>query len=207
MHHGDHACVIYSAGPELIEEASEFLDEGLVAGEQCWYAGAPRELYGIRQTLAQSDINVPATEHRGALRLIPSDEFYLAGGTFDPERMLGWFDEAIAAAITDGFTGFRLAGEMSWALEPNPGTDRMIEYESSLEARLRESAALAMCFYHRRRMPAALLDGALASHSFAAVGGRVGPNAFCRSKPIADLRTPRPDDVAWKLKYLQRHKQ
>jgi hypothetical protein len=205
VHHGDHACIIYSGPSELIAEASEFLSEGLRAGEQCWYAGSPDELSGIRATLG-SWVDVPAAEEQRALRLITSAEAYLASGRFDPEQMLQSIDEAIPAAIGKGFTAVRIAGEMSWALAPVPGTDRLSDYEASLEVLLRQSAASAVCFYHRHRMPAAFLDAALASHSLAAVGGRVCPNAFYRSKPIADLRTPQPDDVSWKLKYLQRHK-
>ena len=205
MQHGDHACVIYSAGPELIAVVAAYLHEGLGAGEQCWYAASSTsELSDLRFALLATDVDVTGAEARGQLRLTTADEMYLPDGIFDPERLLEELEAAIPAAVHDGFTALRVAGEMSWALEPKPGTERVIEYEGSVETLLRTSDALGLCLYHRRRMPSELLDCALATHPLAGVGGRPRPNAFYRPKPIADLRTPQSDDISWKLKHIQR---
>jgi hypothetical protein len=205
MEPGDHACVIYSAAPELISVVAEYLDEGLRAAEQCWYAASSMgELSEVRMALRAHDIDVMQAEEQGSLRLMTSTELYLADGIFEPERAVEKLNAAISAAAHDGFSAFRVAGEMSWALKPNPGTDRILEYEGSAELLLRASEAVALCLYHRRRMPAQVLDGALTSHPLAGVGGGPRPNAFYRPKPIADLRTPQSDDISWKLKHLQR---
>jgi hypothetical protein len=205
MHHGDHACVIYSTAPELIAIVVGYLHDGLRAGEQCWYAAASAsELSEVRTGLQAKQVAVAEAEERGSLRLATNDEVYLADGAFHPERVLQQLKDAIPLAVHDGFTALRVAGEMSWALEAKPGTHRVIEYEGCVETLLRASTALALCLYHRRRMPAELLDGALAKHPLAGVNGRPRPNAFYRSKPIADLRTPQADDIGWKLKHLQR---
>jgi hypothetical protein len=205
MHHGDHACVIYSASTELTSVVTAYLYEGLRAGERCWYAGfSASELSGVRTALETMNVAVADAEARGALRLATADEIYLPDGTFNSERMLQNTENAIRGAVRDGFTGLRLAGEMSWAMQPKPGTDQVMEYEGSVETVLRASAAVGLCLYHRRRMPAELLDDALAKHPLAGVGDQPRPNAFYRSKAIADLRTPQADDVCWKLKHLQR---
>ena len=55
--------------------------------------------------------------------MLCADEAYVLRGTFDPEATLRSFNDAIEAASTDGFTGFRAAAEMSWALarvDPTP---------------------------------------------------------------------------------------
>jgi hypothetical protein len=205
MHPGDHACVIYSTGSELIAVVAAYLHEGLRAGEQCWYAAfSASELSDVRTALQERNVAVAEEEERGSLRLTTAEEVYLADGAFNPERVLGELKKAIPHAVADGFTALRVAGEMSWVLQAKPGTNRVIEYEGLVEMMLRASAALGLCLYHRRRIPAALLDGALTTHPLAGVGGRPRPNAFYRPKPIADLRMPQPDDVCWKLKHLQR---
>jgi hypothetical protein len=205
MDRGDHACVIYSAGPELIAVVAAYLHEGLLARERCWYAASsPSEASELKIALQAKDVAVAAEEERGALRLFTGEEVYLADGTFQPERVLLHLEDAINVALHDGFTALRVGGEMSWALEPKPGTDRVIDYEGRVELLLRGSDALGLCMYHRRRMPAALLDGVLASHALAGVGGPPRPNAFYRPKPISDLRTPQTDDISWKLKHLER---
>ena len=205
MHPGDHACVIYSSGSELIAIVATYLHEGLRGGERCWYAAAAAsELSQVRMALQAKGVSVADAEERGSLLLATSQEVYLADGTFNPERTLQNLTDAIPKAIDDGFTALRVAGEMSWTLEGKPGSDRVIEYEGCVETVLRASAALALCLYHRRHMPAVLLDGALASHSLAGVGNEPRPNAFYRAKSIADLRTPNGHDILWKLKHLQR---
>ena len=207
MDHGDHACVIYSEGSELIAVVASFLSQGLRERERCWYAASsPSELFDLRLALQARDVAVTPAEECGSLRLVTSAEVYLDDGTFDPDRVLQELRDAIPAAVHDGFTGLRVAGEMSWALATKPGTDRLIEYEKEAERMLRCANAVAVCLYHRRRTPAALLDGALASHPLAGVGELPRPNAFYRPKAIADLRVPQPDDVCWKLKHLQRNR-
>jgi hypothetical protein len=188
MQRGDHACVIYSAGPDLIAVVAAYLHEGLRAGERCWYAAcSPRERSDLTFALQARDIDVTEAEARGSLRLMTAADMYLADGIFDPERMLQELNAAILDSVHDGFTAFRVAGEMSWALEPKPGTDRVIEYESLVEMLLRASAAQGLCVYHSC-MPAALLDGALTSHPLAGAGGRPGPKRVLPGQ--ADCRSP-----------------
>lgn len=206
MDPGDHGCVIYSADSELIGIVAAYIHEGLRAGERCWYAASSMsELAHVRAALQATYGDVTEAEVQGSLRLITADEMYLAGGVFEPERLLRDFSHAIPAAVHDGFPALRIAGEMSWILQRKPGTDRVMEYEGCVEMMLRASAALALCFYNRRLIPAELLDDALAKHPLAGVDGEPRPNAFYRPKVIADLRRPHAEDLCWKLKHLQRN--
>jgi hypothetical protein len=208
MHPGDHGCVIYSTSAELNLSVAEYLAEGLDASERCWYAAQSwKELADARLALQAFGVDAEQAEAQKTLWLTTSDELYLADGNFEPQRMLDIIEEAIADVLSDGLAAFRLAGEMSWALRPSPGTERVMEYEARAEELLRTSSARALCLYHRHRMPAELIDGALAVHPLAGVGAEPRPSAFYRSKVIADLRTPQPEDLGWKLKHLQRRSQ
>lgn len=53
-------------------------------------------------------------------------------GRFDSERMLRMLNEAVEAALNDGFAGLRTCGDMSWLLDDAPGTQHVVEYESLL---------------------------------------------------------------------------
>jgi hypothetical protein len=206
MHRGDHACLIYATNGELSLAVAEYLADGLDANERCWYAAeSSRDLAEVRSALEARGIDVEEAEAHGSLWLITADQLYLGDGSFEPERMLDTIHEAIVRVHSDGLAAFRLAGEMSWALRPRPGTERVIEYEARAEELLRRSDATALCLYHRHRMPPELLDGALVVHPLAGVGTQPRPSAFYRPKAIAELRAPQPENVAWKLKHLQRH--
>jgi two-component system, chemotaxis family, sensor kinase Cph1 len=205
MDPGDHACIIYSTRRELVGAVGAYLTDGLHRGEQCWYAAASEdELAEVRAALLSSDIDVAGSEQRDALRLIRAERLYLAEGTFDPERMLRRLNEAIAAAVTKGFAAFRLAAEMSWALDARAADDLVIEYEALVGTLFTTSGARGLCFYHRDRMPANVLDGSLTVHPLAGVDGELGTNPFFRPKPSTDSHTAQSRDLEWKLKELRR---
>ncbi len=44
------------------------------------------------------------------------------------------FSDAIEEALSEGFTGFRAAANMSWALDLEGGTERLITYEALLRS-------------------------------------------------------------------------
>jgi chemotaxis family two-component system sensor kinase Cph1 len=204
---GDHACVIYSTREELAAVVTAFIREGLSRHERCWYSASIRELDDVRAGLRSAGIDIAAAEKRGAVRFVTPDSFQLAHGRFDPERLIGVFNDLIEQALEDHFAGFRFAAEMTWVLEPAPGIDRVIEYEALLSPLFLSTGAMGLCLYHRDRIPPELLDGALTTHPVAALDTQEpGPNPFYRSTPIAELREPQSGDVAWKLRELRRRR-
>jgi hypothetical protein len=71
-------------------------------------------------------IDVAAETQCKALQLISGDAAYIVHGTFHPEATLQIFNDAIEQAYTDGFTGFRGAAEMSWALDCADGSHQAL---------------------------------------------------------------------------------
>lgn len=190
LERGDHACVIYSTGEELSAIVSDYLVDGLRAGERCWYVAGDDETAAIRIALRERGVDCKMEAQRGALKLIPAEEAYLLrGGGFEPEHTMRVFNDAIEEALVDGFNGFRAAAEMSWALDPRAGTDRLISYEALLRSLFRSSPATGLCLYHRDSMPLQVLGAALATHPFARLDGQFGAN------PLYDATATRPGDI------------
>ena len=99
-------------------------------------------------------------------------------GTFNPEVTIQIFNDAIEQAYTDGFTGFRAAAEMSWALKCAEGAHQVIVYEALLKTLFASCRAIGLCLYHRDRMPLDIIDGALSTHPIAGAHGRYTDNPF-----------------------------
>lgn len=115
-------------------------------------------------------IDVAAESRRSALQLRESNDTYVYGG-FDPEQTMRVFSEAIEQALNEGFTGFRAAADMSWALTIGDGTEALIAYEALLRMLFSTSRATGLCLYDRRRMPLAVVNGALLTHPIVEVAG------------------------------------
>jgi two-component system, chemotaxis family, sensor kinase Cph1 len=175
---GDHVCAIYSTTEELTREVASFLAEGRRNHERCWYVGAGHEMDSVRTALRTLAIDVPAETKREALQLISGDGAYIVHGTFDPEATIQIFNDAIEQAYTDGFTGFRAAAEMSWALDCADGAHQVIVYEALLKSLFASCRAIGLCLYDRKRMPLDVIDGALSTHPVAGSHGHYGANPF-----------------------------
>jgi hypothetical protein len=200
---GNHICAIYSTTEELTREVARFLAEGLRNRERSWYVGSGDEMDSLRDGLRQLGIDVAAETKRKALQLISGDAAYIVHGTFNPEATIQIFNDAIEQAYTDGFTGFRAAAEMSWALDCTDAPHQVIVYEALLKSLFANCRAIGFCLYDRKRMPLEVINGALLTHPIAGVHGHYGTNQFY------DPATTRPTsidpaDVLGKLARLDR---
>jgi hypothetical protein len=200
---GDHICAIYSTTAELTREVADFLAEGLRSRQRCWYVGAGHEMNGIRRALRTLGVDMTAETRRGGLKLISGDGAYVVHGTFNPEVTIQIFNDAIERAYTDGFTGFRAAAEMSWALDCEDGVHQVILYEALLKSLFASCRAIGLCLYDRKRMPLGIINGALATHPIAGSDGHYSANPFYNpttsgSEPVHDA------DVLERLQHLAR---
>jgi len=175
---GDHVCAVYATPAELAEEVAAFLAEGLGRRQRCWYVGVGPEMDAVGRELLRLGIDAAAEVGRGALKLISGGEAYIIHGTFSPEATVAVFNDAIEQAYAAGFTGFRAAAEMSWALECADGAHQVIVYEALLKSLFASSRAVGLCLYDRSRMPLGVLNGALVTHPIVGSRGRYRANPF-----------------------------
>jgi PAS domain S-box-containing protein len=178
LKHGDHICLIYENTVEQLAVAVPFIKEGLARGERCVYVADDRSVEAIAQALATAGVDVAHERERGGLWLPTKQETYLKGGKFDPQAMIDFLRRAQTQALADGFAGLRVAGEMTWALGPEIGCDRLIEYEALLNDLLANSRSTMLCQYNRARFDAAVIHDVLRTHPLAILGDQVCPNPY-----------------------------
>ena len=200
---GDHICALYSTTRELAEAVANFLADGLRRGERCWYVASGVETDAIRAALRKLDINLRAETAREALKLISGNGAYVVHGAFNPEATIQIFNDAIEQAYMDGFSGFRAAADMSWALECEDGANQLIVYEALLRSLFATCHVTGLCLYDRKRMPLDIINGALATHPVAGCRGQYQTNQFYdsttdRLSAVADA------EVLAKLQTLER---
>lgn len=161
---GDHVCAMYTTRFELAHIAAEFLEDGLRRGQRCWYVAAGDESELVRIELGKRNVEVASEIRRGALRLVEDANAYTVRGSFRAEHSIQVFNDAIELALREGFSGFRAAADMSWALRLPDGPAQLIEYEALLRTLFASARATGLCLYDRASMPLNVIDGALATH-------------------------------------------
>lgn len=177
--HGDHVCGLFESEEERLTIAARYIAAGLESGDRCIYAaGSAAALTSFRGRLALSGVDVAEAIQAGALHQRTTAESHLPGGSFDCDRILRFLNEAVDAALNDGFNGLRACGDMSWLLDRAAGADQVFEYEAMLNHFLSGAHAAGMCLYDRARLPPAIIDHALATHRSVTVNGQHVSNAF-----------------------------
>ena len=129
---GDHVIVIYEDPPELLMFAVPFIKDGLAKDECCVYVADDLQPTEVTAALAKGGVDVKREIKRGALVMSTPQEYY-ALPTFDSVRVVALTRRRAAEAISRGFTGLRIAGEMTWTLQAGIRNDVLVEYESLLD--------------------------------------------------------------------------
>lgn len=158
VRHGDHLCLTFADAAEQRRVVTAYLAAGLGLGERVMYfaeQNSPRDVVGW---LAASGTDPRPALDAGQLVVTTADDSYLASGRFDPDDMVAALRKEVDDSLGAGYTGFRVSGEMDWALRDIPGAERLLEYETEVNGVFAGQRASAVCQYDARRFDAGRLD-------------------------------------------------
>lgn len=201
--HGDHVCMIYENVEEQVAAAVPFIRHGLERNDCCVYITDDRTMTELRTGLARGGVRVEREIARGALSLLTKREAYLRSATFDPQEMIEFLRQTVDGALARGFTGFRVTGEMTWALGCECGCDRLIEYEARLNHFFPGSRAMAICQYNRQRFTPQVIHDVLRTHPQAVVGKYVCTNLYYEPPELILENDSMATKVEWMLGQLK----
>ncbi|MBL8644060.1 MAG: MEDS domain-containing protein [Rhodospirillaceae bacterium] len=176
LRHGDHVCPIHERLPELLAVAVPFIRDGLARGERCIYAADDSTTTEAIAALGKSE--AARAQNAGALHFIDKRATYVPSGRFDPDAMIGFLDRAETEALSQGFSGLRYAGDMTWALETEIEAERLISYEARLNHFVSGRRVVILCHYCRTRFDPALLHDILRAHPTIIMGEDVWSNPY-----------------------------
>ncbi|MFJ4680324.1 MULTISPECIES: MEDS domain-containing protein [unclassified Kitasatospora] len=157
MGQGDHLCLAFDDDEEQRRVVTAYLRDGLERGERVVYYAdqcTPRQ---VLDWLREAGTDPGEALSDGRLQVTTAGAGYLAAGPFDPDAMVAALNREVADALAAGYTGFRVSGEMGWALRGVPGAERLAEYERKVDAVFAAGRASAICQYDARRFDAAAL--------------------------------------------------
>ena len=175
---GDHLCLLYANDHEHRAIMTPFIRQGLERHEKVVYIVNANDQDTILDYLRDDHLPVETYIANGQFQLLTSQDAYLREGMFDPDKMIALLESETALALAQGFTALRLTGEMTWALQGLPGTERLIEYEIKLNQFFPTHRALAICQYDQRRFDANVLLDVLRTHPTVVLGTTLFDNPY-----------------------------
>ena len=174
----DHFCSIYESPEEHYAVAIPFIRIGLDRGEKCIYIADDGTVGDVREAMQSEGIDVDRATRSNALVLATKEQAYLEHGSFHPDWMFTFWQEATELAMSEGFSALRATGETEWVLRGGRGLERWMEYESRLTHTLSESNCSALCQYNRRLFPPELILDVIRTHPMVVYGSTVCRNLY-----------------------------
>lgn len=160
---GDHIIFIYEDASRLFAFVAPFIKKGLADGERCVYVAAESRPADVVEALSAGGVRVDQEKKRGAFALLtPREHFGLPA--FDPVRTTERLRQELAEATSAGFTGLRVAAEMTWVGKAGVPEEALGEYEALLENVVGPGRATRACIYREDRFDPAVLERLVRTH-------------------------------------------
>lgn len=162
----DHACLIFSNPRRWHDFMVDFLAWGVDCLERCVYITALHSPDHMRHMLAESHDKLKTALATGQLLVTHFSQSYTPSGVFEPENTLQGLTKTISRALSAGYKGLRITGEMHWASYRPPGYARLAQYEALLNPLFEEQPCLAVCQYDRALFAPSILDEIAGLHHY-----------------------------------------
>ena len=159
---GKHVCLIYDSEENYRLVVEAYIRQGIQNNEKIFCLLEEHTPETILGYLA--DLNTDFLQKNKQLTLIKSVDSQWNRKGYANNRMLDSLKQGIETAITEGYTGIRLVGEMSWAVQEDEKFEHLMAYECHLNEAFPGNPYSAMCVYDRRKFNPDLLQDCLMTH-------------------------------------------
>ena len=142
----NHTIIMYETPEAKYNVLFNYVKLGLENGEAVAYIGSEESPSQIRDAMKRFGIDVEKYEKTGALRVLECNDFYIIDGKFDAAITINLLNKMYDEALTKGFKGYRIAGEMACFFE-HKLTKELVEYERAVH-RLFDIPIIGVCAYN-----------------------------------------------------------
>jgi PAS domain S-box-containing protein len=165
---GTHFCQFYKTKKDLIDILVPYFKAGLEDNEFCMcITSEPLMVAEAEEAMRRAVVNFDEYLRRGQIEIIPYNEWYVLGGTFDDDRVLkGWVSK-LEQALARGYSGLRLTGNTFW-LERNHW-QAFTEYEAKVNNVIGKYKMLAICTYCLDKCDGTAVIDVIKNHQFALI--------------------------------------
>lgn len=175
--HDGHACWGFDDRAEFADAAIEFLTDGLRLGQRLAYVGS--EPVAEQRERLDPLGDVGGMIDSGALQLFELSDLYRVGEPVDAEAQLAVYSAATDAAFADGYSGLRVAAQVTDLVREPETWDAHVRWESAADRVFSAKGLSALCGFQREALPPQLLADLAAVHPAAnAAAGAVPFHLF-----------------------------
>lgn len=142
----NHVIFLYGSSEAKYNVLFNYVKVGLENGEAAVYIASEESPSEIRDAMKRFGIEVEKNEKTGALRILGYNDYYIIEGKFNIQTTMGLLNKIYNEAMTKGFKGWRITGEMACFFEHNL-IEELMEYERALH-RVFDIPITGVCAYN-----------------------------------------------------------
>ncbi|MGC2235423.1 MAG: MEDS domain-containing protein [Pyrinomonadaceae bacterium] len=162
---GTHFCYFYETKDDLLDLLIPYFKTGLENNELCvWIVFEPLGAAEARDVLRRAVPDADRHLAAGNIEIIPSAEWYLKDGAFDPHDVIDKWKEKLNQALSRGCDGIRAGGFETWLTEKV--WKNVAEYEKEPDDLITNRKMIALCTYPVEKSSAAGIFDVARSHQF-----------------------------------------
>lgn len=177
-----HVCTMFKDEDDQWCQIRPYLVPHLIQGTKTVYVYHGERLRILERLRKEEGIDGQYLIAKGRLELLSFTETYLAGGTFDGNRLFNSWKETIDRHGAAGTKKLLLTGEMAWRANEFPGYEKLVEYESLFDELLRNYPWITVvCQYSLPNIPAPVVFDSLCLHRYVQLSDRVVPGLNFRT--------------------------
>lgn len=182
---GTHAGSIYKDREEQFAVLMPFLIAGLKRREKCLCIVEEDTRDLIAEKLRKRGLSVDKCSQWGQFLFLPVQEVYLKNGNFSYEGVVEALKNRHQDALSEGFYGLRVTGEITKRAVDHVGHKKFMEYESRLNFFYPGTKITALCQYDETVFDRKfLLDSAVFTHPKLFLHGKLADNAYYKAPNI-----------------------
>jgi hypothetical protein len=157
-----HACWAFDGRQEFVDASIEYLADGLRCGQRLAYVGSEPVAEQRERLGALGDVG--GMIDKGSMQLFQLGDLYKVGEPLDTETQLATYAAATDAALADGYTGLRVAAQVTDLVVETGCWDAHLRWESVADRFMSIRPMSALCGYRRGDVPEQFLSDLAAVH-------------------------------------------
>jgi signal transduction histidine kinase len=165
---GTHIGLFYQTKKDLIDILVPYFKAGLENNEFCmWITYKTITVQSAKNALRKAVPDFDKYFKRGQIKIVPHTDWYLKNGVFNSQRILKLWTNRLNQALTEGYSGIRVSGNMGW-LNRRIWKD-FIGYENNINETIGRYRMIAICGYFIDKCETSEIIEVAGSHQFALV--------------------------------------
>jgi MEDS: MEthanogen/methylotroph, DcmR Sensory domain len=173
-----HVCAFFNSEEEEYRVLLPFIRDGFDCGHKAVHVVNPGRREVHRRRLTAAGLDPASAERRGQLELRINTETYLQDGRFDPDRMLGVFEQLASGNSGGDYPLSRIVCRMDWAAEGHSHIEDLVEFESRVNDVWRGHEDAVVCTYDLAKFSGDMVIDILRTHPMVIIGGLLHQNPF-----------------------------